>query len=147
MIKFADFKGTPFVPYLLPIIPKGSALAPESKLTPDKLGKIPGRYNIETNTWSGIPWDRATYNRDGTLDVYDRWFELGGRPCSTIALQGTELVAVDQDSEDAASPRLPRTLRPASSGPMRRSVFALVRINSCSATAGSPRRRSLPSGV
>jgi hypothetical protein len=100
MTKFADFKGTPFVPFVLTVIPKGEPLAPESKLTPEKLGKIPGVYDVDTKTWSGFNWNKPTYNRDGTLDVYDSWYVERGRPCSTIALQGPDMVAIDGDVLD-----------------------------------------------
>ena len=39
---FMDYDGTDLVPYILPIIPVGAPLSPRSKLTPDRIGRIPG---------------------------------------------------------------------------------------------------------
>jgi hypothetical protein len=51
MTNFVDFRGTRFVPFLLPIIPVGSKLSEGSKPRPEMLGKIPGRPN-DDGTWA-----------------------------------------------------------------------------------------------
>jgi hypothetical protein len=69
MAGFKDYKGTPFVPYLLPIIPKGEPLSAESSLTQDMLGKIPGLRNPDTGEWAGFDWPNWKVF-EGSLDAF-----------------------------------------------------------------------------
>jgi P4 family phage/plasmid primase-like protien len=105
--KFADFKGTKFVPYLLTIIPKGEPLSENSSLTPEKLGKIPGRRLLD-GRWEGFAWQEPTYNTDAVLDAYDRMY--AHRRCATIGFQGREFAAVDADITDPLVGRITQTV-------------------------------------
>ena len=97
MAGFKDYKGTPFVPFILPIIPRGSPLSPGSKLLPEKIGKIPGRRDPATGLWAGVPWNIWT-STDKMLDTMSGWY--ADRPMETVAIRSDELVAVDMDSDN-----------------------------------------------
>jgi len=49
---FSKFIETDFESYILPIIPAGAPLA--SKLSPDSVGKVPGRWLAEQRAWVGF---------------------------------------------------------------------------------------------
>ncbi len=67
---FLKYIGTPFQPYILPIIPAGAKLRPDSALTPDHLGKIPGKFYPEPKEWSGF-WKWQT--NAATRAMIERW--------------------------------------------------------------------------
>jgi hypothetical protein len=97
MAGFKDYKGTPFVSYILPIIPKGEPLSEASGLTQEMLGKIPGLRNPNTGQWAGFDWPRFIVD-DGTLDIFAGWY--ANRPCETVAINARELIAVDSDGDN-----------------------------------------------
>jgi hypothetical protein len=99
---FADYGPTPFCPYVLPIIPKGAAdkLSPHSKLTPDRLGKIPGlRY---PEGWRGfgkqLPWQKHI-STPKILKTFAEMYAQDGL-VETIGLRLGVLIAVDIDWEN-----------------------------------------------
>jgi hypothetical protein len=58
---FKKWEGTEFQAYILPNIPAGAKLKPPdaegkhgSKLKPEQLGKIPGRWSSEAKAWTGF---------------------------------------------------------------------------------------------
>lgn len=72
---FLKFIGTPFQRFILPIIPAGAKLSPESSLTPDQLGKIPGKWNPrdEAHWWVGFGrWQSHTATAYD-LENWDWW--------------------------------------------------------------------------
>ncbi|MDE2096282.1 MAG: hypothetical protein KGL39_03485 [Patescibacteria group bacterium] len=96
---FSDWKGTAFEPYLLPIIPAGSKINHAiSKLSDDKVGKLPGKW-VDNNGWVGFPkWQehRATGKE---LDWWERWYF--DQPCATIGMRTGDYLFVDIDVTDA----------------------------------------------
>jgi hypothetical protein len=50
---FQKYLGTELAPELLAIIPPGAPLSPGSTVDPKSRGKVPGSYNLTTETWSG----------------------------------------------------------------------------------------------
>jgi len=101
-MSFLDYAGTPFEPFILPIIPKGAGdkLSPHSKLTPDRLGKIPGVKYREG--WGGfpkhIPWS-THIAKAGTLAAWARMYQEDGL-VETIGVQARILIAIDVDFDD-----------------------------------------------
>jgi hypothetical protein len=89
---FTDYAGTPFVPHLLPVIPKGAPIA--SKIEPEKAGKIPGLR--EPGGWTGFKGWPSMTTPEGVLPKWDSWYP-NGRPI--IGLRGAELPGVDMDAD------------------------------------------------
>src|SRR6266851_416553 len=117
---FADFKGTPFEAFVVPIIPVGAKLSPHSKLTVDDLGRVPG-FKYEEG-WGGfgkaVPWTKAV-TTSKLLDTY-AMYKKDGLP-EVYGLLGKKFPALDIDCDDKrltaiASPIALRVLGPA---PMR----------------------------
>lgn len=50
---FSKYLGTPYQPYIRPAIPPDGILAPNSKVEPDKRGKVPGLWFGKD--WIGLP--------------------------------------------------------------------------------------------
>jgi len=78
--KFVKYAGTPFQQYILPIIPVGATLSPQSKISPDQLGKIPGRYNCDQGNWVGFK-DWSTFSSTHNprmLQHFQEWQEKCG---------------------------------------------------------------------
>jgi hypothetical protein len=96
MAGFKDYKGTPFVPYLLPIIPRGEPLSPTSNLTAEKLGKIPGLRNPDTGEWVGFDWPNFNIY-DNNLAGFASWY--ANRPVETVGVNARELIGFDSDSD------------------------------------------------
>jgi P4 family phage/plasmid primase-like protien len=94
-MSFSDYAGSKFVPYLLPIIPRDATLSPTSKLTPDKLGKIPG-WRSETG-WVGFAWQKHR-TPESQLAAYDKMY---GEAVPTIGVQAERLPGMDIDVPDA----------------------------------------------
>lgn len=96
---FRKFVGTPYQGYILPIIPVGASLSPNSKLTPDHLGKIPGRYNAQEGHWAGWDWQ----NNRTTKTQLERWelqqIETGP---TAAAMNTVKFPGLDIDSDDEA---------------------------------------------
>ncbi len=99
-MSFASYVGTPFEPFILPIIPLGAPLSPHSKLTPDKIGKIPGwRYD---EGWGGFPkttpWNKFIC-KPGHLQKFPKWYSDLGRP-EIVGIQTKRFPACDVDWDD-----------------------------------------------
>jgi P4 family phage/plasmid primase-like protien len=88
---FPDYSGSKFVPYLLPIIPRDATLSPASKLTPDKLGKIPGWRRDDG--WAGFAWQKHRLS-EGQLRAYEKMY---GDSVQTIGLQASKFPGLDLD--------------------------------------------------
>jgi hypothetical protein len=94
---FRDYVGTDFVPYLLPIIPHGAPLSPKTKqLTPEKIGKIPGRRLPDG--WVGFPNWQTHHASDAVLTPYARWY--ADQPCETIGINSTFFLGADSDFDN-----------------------------------------------
>jgi hypothetical protein len=96
---FKDYDGTPFLPYLLPIIPAGpkTVLSHNLKLMPDRIGKIPGLRNPD-GSWSGFArWPSNTF-WGSQIPATQHWYD--GYRCATIGIQAREFPGVDSDVED-----------------------------------------------
>jgi len=120
-MSFSDFQGTPFEPFVVPIIPVGAKLCPGSTLTVDSLGRVPG-YKYKDG-WGGfpksVPWTKTVTN-EKWLDIYARGYKEDGLP-EVYGLLGKKFPALDIDCDDKgftaiASPIARRVLGPA---PMR----------------------------
>lgn len=76
MADFTNFKkwaGTDFEAYILPIIPAGATLKPESKLKPEMLGKIPGRYSPDVRAWAGLYQWQLHRGTARSLAIFESW--------------------------------------------------------------------------
>ncbi len=94
---FRDYEGTEFVPYLLPIIPYGAPLSPKTKqLTPEKIGKIPGRRLPDG--WVGFPNWQNDSSTDRVLSAYAGWYK--DQPCETIGTRANFLLGNDSDFDN-----------------------------------------------
>jgi hypothetical protein len=96
---FTKFAGTDFQPDVLPIIPAGAKLKPESVLSPEHLGRIPGRHLASPGAWTGFAsWQTHE------ADKYDlgRWesWQMPGNPIA-VGLNTRRFHAFDIDSEKA----------------------------------------------
>ena len=109
-IRPTDFKkyiGTPFRSYILPIVPVGGKLSPNSNISPEMLGKIPGRYNAQEGHWAGFAWQR----NETTATQLQRW-ELQQLDTGPIAagMRLDEVIAIDCDADTAEYVALQRRL-------------------------------------
>jgi hypothetical protein len=94
---FRDYVGTEFVPYLLPIIPHGAPLSPKTKaLTPEKIGKIPGRRLPDG--WVGFPNWQSNISSDAVLAPYAKWYH--DQPCETIGINSKFFPGADSDFDN-----------------------------------------------
>jgi hypothetical protein len=107
MTKPSDFKkfiGTPFQPYILPIIPAGGTLAEDSSLTPDHLGKIPGWWSTTDHAWRGYQYWQRLETKKKYLENWQGWQDpitpknphTAGVPIA-VGLRLGELIAIDID--------------------------------------------------
>lgn len=100
---FLKYIGTPFEPYILPIIPAGAELIEASKLSPEQLGKIPGKWFPQPRKWAGFYGWQA--HRATRFDI-ERWhgWQDDDKYGSAIALclRTNYLPAVDIDVNNAA---------------------------------------------
>jgi hypothetical protein len=108
---YTDFKkyiGTPFQEYILPIIPVSAKLSPNSGISPQMLGKIPGRYHLLEHHWVGFGGWQS--NRP-TQTQLERWelHQLDTGPTAMGLITG-EIVVIDCDSDDAEYVALQRRL-------------------------------------
>ncbi len=94
MATFKDYVGTLFLPALLPIIPFGATLSPDTDLTPEHIGKVPGL--LRPKGWVGFHEWQKHIMRPDQADGFQRWFK--DRPCATIGTQGWQIPAVDSDA-------------------------------------------------
>jgi hypothetical protein len=93
---FSKYLGTPYQPYIRPVIPPGATLAPNSRIEPEKRGKVPGLWSGQD--WIGIPGflhDKAASS--SSLTGWDTWLT------ENVALRTGEMFnGVDIDTEHAA---------------------------------------------
>jgi putative DNA primase/helicase len=95
---FTKYKGTRVQRFVFPIIPVNAILSPNSMLTQDHLGKIPGVYNPETGCWAGFKWqDNVT--TEAMLQAWELWQAETG-PFALGARTG-EFISIDGDSDAA----------------------------------------------
>lgn len=97
-MSFSDYIGTPFQEWILPIIPAGAPLAEWSKLTPDKLGKIPGQFWPERGgVWSGFKDWTKWRAEDRALRAFDTWYKSY---TPTLGINSSRLPGIDIDFEN-----------------------------------------------
>ena len=128
MAGFKDYKGTPFVPFILPIIPRGEPLSPDSKLTPEKLGKIPGLRDPDTGQWAGIDWKKLRVD-DGALDIFATWYAQRPGAIETVGVNARELIAVDSDSDNMVVAMIVRETANETLGVVRARARGLVQVS------------------
>jgi hypothetical protein len=129
---FLKYAGTPFEPYILPIIPAGAKLTKNSTLTPKHLGKVPGIWLPDVKRWRGFPgWQRHRACR-ADLVRWQGWQERDNADTAiAIGLQlGHHIVAANIDIGDAAIADLAERIV----------IAALGKPLCVRRTGGSPRR-------
>jgi phage/plasmid-associated DNA primase len=100
---FLKYIGTPFQYFILPIIPAGAELKKESTLTPDYLGKIPGKWSSTLRKWTGFYAWQNNLATQPQLELWQGW--QGPDQCDTAIAIGmrTEIVcAADFDINNDA---------------------------------------------
>ncbi|HEV2186959.1 MAG TPA: hypothetical protein VGR70_07110, partial [Stellaceae bacterium] len=96
---FQEYKGTPFEPWILPIIPVGAKLTEGSKIPEDKIGKIPGLYYPQSERWSGLArWSKQVTNGGKAFPVWDGWYPKDEQ---VVGLQTRNFPAIDADVLEA----------------------------------------------
>lgn len=95
-MRFKDYIDTPFLPAILPTIPFGAQLGPNTSLTPDKIGKIPGRRH--PSGWVGMANWQSHKTTAAVTVAYQEWYH--DEPCATIGTQAEFVPAVDSDVPD-----------------------------------------------
>ena len=100
---FIKYANTPYQHYILPIIPAGAPLKEDSGLTPDQLGKIPGKFFPGPKLWAGFyNWP----NNMTTPTMLERWqhWQDPDQAATTFAsgLRTGVVIAVDIDIDDEA---------------------------------------------
>lgn len=117
---FAKYGRAGFGPSILPVIPPGAPLSARTKMTPDKLGKTPGK--LLADGFVGLRGWQLHITTDEDLALWDKWRE---RPhgCN-VGLRGDDFPSLDLDVNDAdLSARLARVvLRIAGPAPVRRVI-------------------------
>ncbi len=94
---FLKYIGTPFESWILPIIPAGAELTKDSKLSPDKLGKIPGKWFPGPRKWAGFhEWQKHSTTQND-LQRWHSW-QTPDVPIA-IGMRTAELPVVDIDSD------------------------------------------------
>jgi P4 family phage/plasmid primase-like protien len=94
---FQSYKGTPWAPWLLPIIPVGAKLSANSLIAPDNIGKIPGQFYPHQGVWTGFGgWTKISV-KDAVLGVWDGWYTKGNQ---TIGLQTRLWPVIDADVDE-----------------------------------------------
>ena len=95
---FLKYIGTPFQPYILPIIPAGAALRESSNLTPDHLGKIPGKFSAELGNWTGFhAWQTHRATR-AQIERWQHWQDPDQADTAiALALRTNSVIAFDVD--------------------------------------------------
>src|SRR5579864_8357807 len=93
-MSFADYAGTPFAPWLLPIIPVGARLSQRSEIEDDNVGKIPGQFYPHAGVWSGFGgWTRFD-GAEKALPAWDSWYPDDHQ---TIGLNSRLFPGIDAD--------------------------------------------------
>jgi len=89
MANFKDYEKSPLMPDILPIIPKDGKLSPRSKLTPERIGKIPGIWTDDG--WIGFPnWTRHRNRKPSILEAFDIQFGKATSRSSDCKLKSTQ---------------------------------------------------------
>jgi len=70
---FLKYAVSPLRQYILPIIPAGANLGPDSSLPPDNLGKVPGTYSRSQGCWYGHPGWQRHVTKVGDLRRWEGW--------------------------------------------------------------------------
>ena len=74
MSSFQPYRGSVFMPWLLPIIPIGAKLTPLSDIKPENIGKIPGKFEAD-RMWRGFAgWNALRPIEEGVLHFWDSWY-------------------------------------------------------------------------
>jgi len=94
---FKDYTNHPLMPYLLPIIPKGALLSPKTKLTDERIGKIPGMWTPEG--WVGFKDFTEHVTTPKWLEHYDNWFKASGHE-PIVGMLAEHHIGIDVDCED-----------------------------------------------
>lgn len=98
---FLKYRTTPFEPFILPIIPAGATLKEDSKLTPDQLGKIPGKFYAGLKAWSGFYAWQASRAKHFDLTRWQGWQDKDQADTAiALALRTGEILAIDIDITD-----------------------------------------------
>src|ERR1700730_9281067 len=106
MTGFKDYKNSPFVHYLLPIIPRGVPLSPDSKLTPDRIGKIPGCWT--SKGWVGFGDFTKHTTTAAQLDGFASFYTHDVGVKETIGMLGQDFPGLDGDVEDEEAAQVAR---------------------------------------
>lgn len=99
---FADFYRAGYGRSLLPIAPPLATIHPRSRLKPDKLGKVPGRWT--SDGYFGLTKWQDYQASEADAHEWDHHVRVGSPPPS-IGLKGSEFPAVDLDIDDPALAR------------------------------------------
>ncbi len=99
LTNFKKWTDTEFERYILPIIPAGATLKDSSKLSPEQLGKIPGKWSSEAKAWTGFAgWQTHRAGR-GFMAYWENWQLESGTAIASGIILG-EWIAVDIDSDN-----------------------------------------------
>jgi len=106
MTGFLDYKNSPFVHYLLPIIPREVPLSDKSGLTPERIGKIPGRWT--PGGWVGFGDFTKHTTTEAQLDTFASYFTHDQGVKETIGMLGADFPMLDSDVEDEEAAQIVR---------------------------------------
>src|SRR5437763_13399361 len=95
---FKDYKQSPLLPWLIPIIPKGAKLSPTSSLTPERIGKIPGCWTPDG--WVGFGGFTKHRTTAKMCDAFDAFYKDGGGKAPIVGLIADEHLLFDNDHDD-----------------------------------------------
>src|SRR5882762_5040450 len=97
MAGFKDYKDSPFLPYILPIIPFGAALSETSKLTPERIGKIPGV--LTPKGWTGFGDFTKHTSTNAMMDGFAAFYKPP--QVETVGMLTQDYICLDCDVDDA----------------------------------------------
>jgi hypothetical protein len=90
---FRGYYNAGFIKPIVPIIPVGATLSPDSKIPPENIGKVPGIKRA--NGWVGLAdWTE----HEATLDDLRRWYKMA----ANVGIQTRYFPALDLDVDDKA---------------------------------------------
>jgi hypothetical protein len=92
---FSKYIGTPFESDIRPGIPPRATLSPDSKIDPEKCGKIPGL--LGSNGWVGL--HKSQQNHPAHPQLLKRWDSWG---TESVVLRGGNFIGIDLDTESYA---------------------------------------------
>ena len=93
---FVEYAEVGFLGEVIPILPPGAKLTPNSEIDPSQLGKIPGSYSLRHDAWCGLTYWTT---REFTIDdcrKWDRW------PGCNVGIRARLFPAVDLDCSHVA---------------------------------------------